>query len=418
MEQHLQTKVEDQLIGSLTYGHEPGAAFIESARLVKFRAEAGDRFSDSSRTIRFRLQDQCWLQSSSVRLAFQLNNLGTHELEPIAHPASMFTSYKVYTDGQLLENIEEAGPLCNILDRCKPVARRMNESAMNHPLTTADGDARGTLAANESRRIIMDLPLGILRTKKMLPMHLVNIIIELTLGDKMAAFKDNVGAGTEPTRRSETYDISDVALLASCMHLNSTVNSQYLVHLDGGGELPISLQTVSGTKHISNSNTFTLSVSRSCTRLKQIYFVLVKSIAGKKEVRDHENPVTANNVDLRTDKLSFQVQCGSARYPDFPAVGTAEHYFRFLQALGKMDTNDDVSLSPTRYFDNAAVYAVDFEKASSEAAFTGINTQGKTLTLTVNNAWASDDADAREIYVYQVFDSILNVRKTGVDIAD
>ena len=75
MEQHLQTKVEDQLIGSLTYGHEPGAAFIESARLVKFRAEAGDRFSDSSRTIRFCLQDQCWLQSSSVRLASQLNNL-------------------------------------------------------------------------------------------------------------------------------------------------------------------------------------------------------------------------------------------------------------------------------------------------------------------------------------------------------
>ena len=83
-----------------------------------------------------------------------------------------------------------------------------------------------------------------------------------------------------------------------------------------------------------------------------------------------------------------------------------------------MDTNDDVRLSPSRYMDNAVVYAVDFEKVGSEAAFTGINTQGKTLTLTVNNAWASNDANAREIYVYQVFDSILNVRKTGVDIAD
>ena len=59
-----------------------------------------------------------------------------------------------------------------------------------------------------------------------------------------------------------------------------------------------------------------------------------------------------------------------------------------------------------------------------EAAFTRLNTQGKTLTLTVNNAWNFGDQvdqynNAHEVYVYLVADQFLTIRgKSGVDVID
>ena len=126
-----------------------------------------------------------------------------------------------------------------------------------------------------------------------------------------------------------------------------------------------------------------------------------------------------------SDETSFQVSCGSYRIPDAPCVGLAEAYWRFLQAVGKAYSTDDVAIPFANYQSNSMIYAVDFEKFGEQAALTGINTQGKTLTLTVNNAWNfGPTADgkypnAHEVYVYLVADQFLTIRgKSGVDILD
>ena len=118
-----------------------------------------------------------------------------------------------------------------------------------------------------------------------------------------------------------------------------------------------------------------------------------------------------------SDVTSFQVSCGSYRIPDAPCVGLAETYWRFLQAVGKAYSTDDVAIPFANYQSNSMIYAVDFEKFGEEVALTGINTQGKTLTLTVNNAFTGDDA--HEVYVYLVAEQFLTIRgKSGVDILD
>ena len=113
--------------------------------------------------------------------------------------------------------------------------------------------------------------------------------------------------------------------------------------------------------------------------------------------------------------MNFHLQVGSQRFPDQPATGVAEHYYRLMQALGKDMDHDSISLDPQRFLANKTVYAINLERVGNEAAFSGISTmEGKTLTLTVNNAFTG--TAVHNVYVFQVADFLANIRKGAVDI--
>ena len=112
MIQHVQSKHEDLLIPGLTYDAEPTASYVEGCRLCRFRPSAGDRFSPNARVIRVALQDHCFLEPSSVRLQFQLNNLDTtNPLVPVGHPGCMFSTLKLYVGGNSVIILSQAAPL-------------------------------------------------------------------------------------------------------------------------------------------------------------------------------------------------------------------------------------------------------------------------------------------------------------------
>ena len=167
------------------------------------------------------MADDCWLQSHTLRLQFSITN--THAsavLTPVAHPMAMFENVRLYISGQVAENIDNVTVLGNLMDLFKPVSRRVAESMENHPLT-ATGDERLPIQKTKTRRVIMELPLGFFRQRIWCPLHLIsNCVIELTLGEKLNAFK---AAG------SDNYELSDVSLLGTCLH--STVAAEQTVLL-------------------------------------------------------------------------------------------------------------------------------------------------------------------------------------------
>ena len=145
---------------------------------------------------------------------------------------------------------------------------------------------------------------------------------------------------------------------------------------------------------------------------------MVSTEAGNKDVKDFKINVADEAVSMAQDAFQWQVQVGSHRYPTFPVIGAAESYHRLLQAAGVANNSDDIAITPAGYVATSAVFGIDFEKMGDQAAFSGINTRGQVLTLTVSNAWQGDN-NTRTIYVYQVYDSILNIRgPSGVDIVD
>ena len=256
----------------------------------------------------------------------------------------------------------------------------------------------------------------------MIPLHLISgITVELTLGDAGQAFD---------TTHAPNWDVSDCSMLASCIAVNSTISAQYQNHLAQGLEMPISFTSVVGTRHVVTNQSFTLSLARSLTHLKQLFFVIVSTAQGKVEVKDFEiNCVGSTGADgaegerisLARDAFTWQVQLGSRRYPDFPVVGVAESYYRLTQSAGIAGNLEDISLTPQAYVNGTgAVFGINFEKLGDQAAFSGVNSQGQVMTLTASNAWPSTDATPRHVFCYQVFDSILNIRGLagGVDIVD
>ena len=407
MEQHIATNIQDALVPGLDFrGGPPSAEYVKQARQVRWRAQAGDRFSDASRTIRFNLADDCWLQAQTLRLQFSITNKhATAILTPVAHPMAMFENVRLYIGGQVAENMDNVTVLGNLLDLFKPEARRIAESIENHPVAT-NVDARVAIQATQTRRVITELPLGFFKQRIWAPLHLIsNCVIELTLGEKLNAFK----AG-----ESDDYELSDVSLLGTCLHVDSAISAGYHQHLDAGLPLPIAYQTVVGTKHIVSNGSFSLNLARALTRLKSVYFCIVKADTVNQGTK-FVGRVNKDLIDGRTDIMNYHLQVGSQRFPGQPATGVAEHYYRLTQALGNDMDHDSISLDPGRYLDDKTVYAINLERVGNEAAFSGISTmEGKTLTLTVNNAFEGNAV--HNVYVFQVADFLANIRKGAVDI--
>ena len=125
-----------------------------------------------------------------------------------------------------------------------------------------------------------------------------------------------------------------------------------------------------------------------------------------------------NQVSLVHDRMSFQVQIGSQKFPDNECVGVSEAFFRLIQACGHEKDYDDIAISPTEFVGSRAVFGIDFEKAGNEALYSGISTRdGKVMTLTVKNSQVTV-GNPHTVFVYQVYDGVVNILRGAVEVTD
>ena len=90
-----------------------------------------------------------------------------------------------------------------------------------------------------------------------------------------------------------------------------------------------------------------------------------------------------------------------------------------MQAAGHAHDTTDMSITPSQFMSSDAVFGIDLEKIGMEATFTGLSTRdGKVLNLTVKNSRAAAGTDAREVFVFQVYDGIVNIRRGAVGIEE
>ena len=82
--------VEDYLIDSLSFKLQPGASYITNRRSVSYFPTGGNEYSPVGvKVIRVVLTGNDWIDPSTFRMSFTLNNTdttATHQLRPLSGP--------------------------------------------------------------------------------------------------------------------------------------------------------------------------------------------------------------------------------------------------------------------------------------------------------------------------------------------
>ena len=83
MEHHAQS-IDDALIGGLSYKLKPGASYVTNRRSASYFASGGNTYSPNGvEVMKFNLAGDQWMDPSTSRVAFQLNNHNGNSFLPL-----------------------------------------------------------------------------------------------------------------------------------------------------------------------------------------------------------------------------------------------------------------------------------------------------------------------------------------------
>ena len=128
---HHAQSIDDALIGGLSYKLKPGASYVTNRRSVSYFASGGNTYSPNGvKVMKFNLTGDQWLDPSTFRVAFQLNNHNGNTsgqlsspimVQPLSwNPAVFFRRARLICGGQVIEDIDDFNRLSPMLTDLLP----------------------------------------------------------------------------------------------------------------------------------------------------------------------------------------------------------------------------------------------------------------------------------------------------------
>ena len=121
----------------------------------------------------------------------------------------------------------------------------------------------------------------------------------------------------------------------------------------------------------------------------------------------------------KTAEVEFQLQLGSAVYPQYPIRSLAEAFYSLRKTLG-IANSGSLNVSKKSFMQNKFFLATDLEKLL-DASFTGYNSRsGDILTIKLRNAWdGSATASApSQIHTVLHYDGVLQISDVGATVLE
>ena len=220
MEHHAQS-IDDALIGGLSYKLKPGASYVTNRSSVSYFAQGGNRYShDGAKVMKFNLTGDQWLDPSTFRVMFQLDNTGNigaaegtapKMIEPLSwNPAVFVRRARIICGGVVVEDIGTFNRLSLMLTALRTEEEQniiVGEGFCSFgdkfaPLNT-EGDSRSTYRQEDydqagliiaARRVLFEPLFGLSNQEKLIPLRCCLIQIELGLVNNLldAAVMRNV----------------------------------------------------------------------------------------------------------------------------------------------------------------------------------------------------------------------------------
>ena len=446
MEHHAQS-IEDALIGGLSYKLKPGASYVTNRRSVSFMASGGNQYSSTGvKVMRFNLTADQWLDPSSFRVAFQLNNktlttqltVTRKAVKPLHwNPAILFRRARLIAGGQVIEDIDNFNRLSLMITALKPeddqldianegfgsfdnkndgVLTRVDED-MDERKSYRESDFNESGVIEVSRRVMFKPMLGMFNQDRLIPLRYCPLQIELELVNNSADCCFNGVIGTH-TYHSD-WDITDIQCKCDLLTLDNSLENEYASHLLSGKSLPINFNTWNHTNQATNGDKdFSCHISRSLTRLKSVCLSLTgKGDEWYKECNNFYHPMVGQGGEMYDFSSEHQVwiQIGSMLIPEYPVNGVSEAYYHLKKAVGHPFHIIGRWFRTRKY-----IIGFDCEKIAG-AGFTGISTKnGDLLTVNFRNAKQNgyDNTEPQRMYCALNYDAILNIKDQGVELLD
>ena len=468
MVEAIANSIEDKLIDGLSFKLNPGASYVVDRRSVTYHPQGSNIYMPGAGTklIRILLTGDNWLDPSTFRVQFDLNNLESaagKELRTISGPWSFFRRMRVLCAGQIVEVIGDYNRIHEMMHILIARESRENDAAeaFGHYFDTHEW-VTGQVPAGKyngipegSSQTVLFKPLsGLLMQNRMLPLRYAPITIELELvddarepvlsGSSSLDLPNNANVGdnalAESTSLSVNWSISNVQVKCDVCTLDNALDNSYAQHLLSGKSLPISYSTfVSQMQTIAGQDSPVINVSRALTRLKSVFVTLNKNMTsfnrnnymGRKNWNDFFSPMWQSNdhgnyTHDSAGEFEFQLQIGSKLFPEYPIRSHNEAYYQLKKTLGVQSSAvHNFDLKPAEYRDNKLIIGTDCEKVL-DAGFTGINTRAGDL-MTVKLKYAnSGNADANGVFprladrlhIVLHSDQIMEIRDSGVAVFD
>ena len=127
---HRAQSVDDAFIGGLNYKLKPGASYVTNRRSVLYFAQGCNQYSpNGAKVMKFNLTGDQWLDPSTFRVMFQLNNTGDigaaegtslKSIGPLSwNPAVFFRRARIICGGVVVEDIGNFNRLSLMLTALK-----------------------------------------------------------------------------------------------------------------------------------------------------------------------------------------------------------------------------------------------------------------------------------------------------------
>ena len=476
MESHAQS-VEDFLIEGLSFKLPQGASYVENRRSVSFFPQGGNSYSANGvKVIRIALTGDGWLDPSTVRIMYDLNNTTAimiqnpaaptdplnlipsgKILRTISGPWSFIRRMRLLAGGTVIEDIDNYNrtheQFHNLVSKDKYINDTVEGFGTAADITRIRNvDPDGAFPQNAQNyfgispgraKTALFKPLsGLFTQTKFIPLRYCPLVLEFELVND--ATEPCIWTGTQTSTDATVFTwknlsvewlISQVQLKCDLVTLDNTLNNEYAEHLLSGKALPINYDTYISQMQTMSGQVFSCNVTRSLTRLKSVFITFDGVSSGenpvdggipltgteaRKSFNDFYHPSGDWTEHFQDKDLEIQIQIGSKLYPEYPIKSISEAFTQLAKCLGI--NNSAFHGVNIRYFDYRSckfIVGIDTEKIL-EAGFTGLNTKaGDLMTIKVKHGSAVDTTRlCTKMYITLHSDQILNIRDTGVEVFD
>jgi hypothetical protein len=466
MESHAQA-AEDYLIEGLSFKLPPGASYVNTRRSVSFYPQGGNSYSSNGvKVIRVALTGDGWLDPSTLRVMFDLNNVSTttgiKELRFISQGWSFFRRMRLLAGGTIIEDIDNYNRTHQMFHSLVSTNKRSNDTIEGfgryaqiskfrgvYPDLAAVADTTGWrgLAKGQSITNLFKPLSGLFSQTKYIPLRYCPLILEFEVVNDPSepVMYPDTYVSTDPTiftqaNCSNEWTISQVQVKCDLVTLDSGLENEYTAHLLSGKSLPINYDTYISQMQTITDYVYSCNITRSLTRLKSVFLTFNgkgipetytgvypaaawgagQYLAVKKAFNNFYHPSGEWILQQQDKEIEWQIQLGSKMYPEMPVRSLQESFCQLLKCLGINNSAfHAVDIVPIEYRSNKFIIGMDFEKIL-EAGFTGINTKaGDLMVIKVKQPSTIDQANiCNQLYITLHSDQVLNIRDTGVEVFD